>query len=1024
MGRIGSLGGVSDVDKDTYISAETNPTDDNDELKFFTAGVEQMKIDASGNFDLNGKVTINSTDHMVLPTGNTEERTEATGAIRYNSETFTFEGCDGTNWGSLGGVSDVDKDTYISAQDSAEADNDELKFFTKDEQRMVIDGSGNIGLGSDLTSGDQEGLENQLEINLDTSFKKSVSFAQGLTLDTLSISNPSDNDPAFSFIDLVGPPPTIIFDSSANSAVNFQININPIVRYHVGFTPEKLPMVTNMNVKLLDESNDSVILDDVLSDSDVNVWEDLSSLMFSRQSGSNNFNGSKYTFFNLSLNTSSSYKCVISFKNYHPSLNESSIEGNILSAANPPELINSFVILIPNQINGSSTTTIYKIDNNPQFQITWNAPDPVDGALTKYHVEYESVDKLNDVSAGEDSNIIELNASSTTLSRNLSTHGNVLYGTKYKFRIKASNDAGQTAAYGAYNTSLFYTSVPSKPSIVNLSNINITPNNLTNLQKYNVTSYSIFDGANYTNYNSSDRALLRSTYTDFFDLLDITDINCSDVLAENPTVDKPYEFRVEVVDGLNVVQQSDIISFDGYSPGSTRYTGETKVKQGVATSEFTINLRDKYYNQTSNNKAGFWTKADFTNIKVDIPSGITFGEVRVVANVPEISTETNQKAIFKFMRDDLTEPPIFGTDSAVKYVGVKNDASVTMVCGIASLNENTTFDLSFEVNNLVGSEFIYSSSSKKQLQIQSSCLKSILEVEADNPYFGVDSNENNGESITYNNFHQIQMKLANNSLLGENVTFTITAYNTHGETSVTKNLRLIRDKNSINNNLLNKRYITWDGDLSFDNIAPAGFENNAFDNTVNLPNNELLLFGGVFTAEVSKYTDYRGLYNYNIQGTTISNNSVTNASWTSGDDDYRWALFKLNNTVQQAGTASFGIKFYTPSGSSFDIGVTRQVGKFKCNILLPSVHNSGDLYWYDINKDFESETSKLQGNVDGGVTGMGIFDSKTRTSTYTSFKVRPPVVTDSSQITSDIWIRIGLERDTSIKISNIELINV
>ena len=55
---------------------------------------------------------------------------------------------------------------------------------------------------------------------------------------------------------------------------------------------------------------------------------------------------------------------------------------------------------------------------------------------------------------------------------------------------------------------------------------------------------------------------------------------------------------------------------------------------------------------------------------------------------------------------------------------------------------------------------------------------------------------------------------------------------------------------------------------------------------------------------------------------------------------------------------------------------------------------------------------------------MGIFDSKTRTSTYTSFKVRPPVVTDSSQITSDIWIRIGLERDTSIKISNIELINV
>ena len=85
------------------------------------------------------------------------------------------------------------------------------------------------------------------------------------------------------------------------------------------------------------------------------------------------------------------------------------------------------------------------------------------------------------------------------------------------------------------------------------------------------------------------------------------------------------------------------------------------------------------------------------------------------------------------------------------------------------------------------------------------------------------------------------------------------------------------------------------------------------------------------------------MYNHNIDGVTITNNSVTNASWTGSDDNYRWALFKLDNSVQQAGTASFGIKFHTPSGSSFDSGVTRQVGKFKSHVLLPSVHNNGDL---------------------------------------------------------------------------------
>ena len=54
----------------------------------------------------------------------------------------------GNAWGSLGGVIDVDQDTYISAENSAGTDNDQLKFFTADSERMIIDASGNVGIGT------------------------------------------------------------------------------------------------------------------------------------------------------------------------------------------------------------------------------------------------------------------------------------------------------------------------------------------------------------------------------------------------------------------------------------------------------------------------------------------------------------------------------------------------------------------------------------------------------------------------------------------------------------------------------------------------------------------------------------------------------------------------------------------------------------------------------------------------------------------------------------------------------------
>ena len=43
---------------------------------------------------------------------------------------------------------DIDRDTYISAEDDTCDDNDELKFFTAGGQRMVIKTDGDVGIGT------------------------------------------------------------------------------------------------------------------------------------------------------------------------------------------------------------------------------------------------------------------------------------------------------------------------------------------------------------------------------------------------------------------------------------------------------------------------------------------------------------------------------------------------------------------------------------------------------------------------------------------------------------------------------------------------------------------------------------------------------------------------------------------------------------------------------------------------------------------------------------------------------------
>ena len=111
------------------------------------AGLNNLAVDGQALFK-----NLNVDEALIIPVGSTAERPPAeTGMIRYNTSDNRFEGYDGANWSELAGsVRDTDRDTFIQAESSPGADNDQLDFFTAGIQRLQLDSDGTLRFGSDL----------------------------------------------------------------------------------------------------------------------------------------------------------------------------------------------------------------------------------------------------------------------------------------------------------------------------------------------------------------------------------------------------------------------------------------------------------------------------------------------------------------------------------------------------------------------------------------------------------------------------------------------------------------------------------------------------------------------------------------------------------------------------------------------------------------------------------------------------------------------------------------------------------
>tara|TARA_B100000963_G_scaffold269116_1_gene237236 strand:- start:1698 stop:6923 length:5226 start_codon:yes stop_codon:yes gene_type:complete len=127
--------------------------------QIYSSSLESATINATNKLGIkqnNPQVVldINDTGAIQLPKGTTTQRdslpTIRQGMVRYNTTTEQFEGYGAGNaWGSLGGVKDIDQDTFITVSDGT-TDTDEIKFFAGNTstEKMIIKSSGNVGIGT------------------------------------------------------------------------------------------------------------------------------------------------------------------------------------------------------------------------------------------------------------------------------------------------------------------------------------------------------------------------------------------------------------------------------------------------------------------------------------------------------------------------------------------------------------------------------------------------------------------------------------------------------------------------------------------------------------------------------------------------------------------------------------------------------------------------------------------------------------------------------------------------------------
>ena len=185
-------------------------------------------------------VEVDATGAITVPVGTTAERPNPldAGMVRFNTSDGVFEGYSGNAWASLGGVKDVDQDTFIEAESAPGADNDELRFVTAgvtaftvgNDQSiktaaatdLVFNVGGNIDVSNTVITGLAEPIANSDAVTkfyVENTFDRDFHVTKGANTYVLDLFN-TENTPSLE----VGTGLTIESYDSANNVTAFALD--------------------------------------------------------------------------------------------------------------------------------------------------------------------------------------------------------------------------------------------------------------------------------------------------------------------------------------------------------------------------------------------------------------------------------------------------------------------------------------------------------------------------------------------------------------------------------------------------------------------------------------------------------------------------------------------------------------------------------------------------------------------------------------------------------------------------------
>jgi hypothetical protein len=231
--------------------------DISNQLKITNSNIFSVSEDINIQPFTSKKVKIDSLTSLVIPAGTSLERgTPDAGSIRYNTTVSQFEGYSGTAWTSLGGVRDVDGNTYIIPETSPGSNENILYFYNDDINTLRLSPTELIFQNIDTITSNSNVLDinsNLVEFNsglfnIDTSVStRSKLYTTQNNLD-LALSSGLSND---TLLRLSGSGQLAVntsFGSGSESYVNIlDKNLNNFDLAHLNIKTSKYTLVKDTN---------------------------------------------------------------------------------------------------------------------------------------------------------------------------------------------------------------------------------------------------------------------------------------------------------------------------------------------------------------------------------------------------------------------------------------------------------------------------------------------------------------------------------------------------------------------------------------------------------------------------------------------------------------------------------------------------------------------------------------------------------------------------------------------------------